>query len=398
MWITIKNLQQQTIRIEFDENQTVLKLKERIETELGKDYPHTHQKLIYAGLILDDENSVASYNVDEKKFIVVMVKKVADAPKVSAPSKTEEKSDSKQTTSTTTKQPETSATTTTTSPSASTPKEESSSAGAEASAVSAPPPKTQESSKISATTTTTTTTTTSSASGASLSTEAESILLMGDAYNTMIQNIMEMGYDRESVVRALDASFNNPDRAVEYLITGIPESVLEERAVPAAAAAAASRAPGSDQPSDASRNTSRPNTERDNDENPLAFLRRQAQFQQMRMVIQQNPELLNAVLQQIGQTNPALLQLISENQEAFVNMLNESDDANAANQGSAGESENRGVGLMDIAPEFTQQDREAIERLKALGFPEDLVLQAYIACEKNENLAANFLLSNTYDD
>lgn len=56
---------------------------------------------------------------------------------------------------------------------------------------------------------------------------------------------------------------------------------------------------------------------------PLAFLRSQPQFQQMRQVIQQNPQLLNAVLQQIGQTNPALLRLISENQESFVRMLNE---------------------------------------------------------------------------
>ncbi|XP_037556696.1 UV excision repair protein RAD23 homolog B-like [Dermacentor silvarum] len=144
-----------------------------------------------------------------------------------------------------------------------------------------------------------------------------------------------------------------------------------------------------------------------NPEDPLAFLRFQPQFQQMRQVIQQNPQLLNAVLQQLGQSNPQLLQLISRNQEAFVRMLNEpSPPPGAGSQGSGGGAPAGGLAGLGSggAPievnygQVTPQDKEAIERLKALGFPEYLVVQAYFACDKNENLAANFLLSQNYDD
>lgn len=268
---------------------------------------------------------------------------------------------------------------------------------------------------------------------------AASALVMGEDYERMVQQIMEMGYDRPQVERALRASFNNPDRAVEYLLTGIPPSQQDPSEESREESESAFRSPGSEQNSPSQQSapggrvtpgggggTTAPGGTVGaagaldaalaaetggggaNAEDPLAFLRFQPQFQQMRQVIQQNPQLLNAVLQQIGQSNPQLLQLISRNQEAFVRMLNEpSPPPGGANQGG-GAPGGGGGGLANLgsggAPievnygQVTPQDKEAIERLKALGFPEYLVVQAYFACDKNENLAANFLLSQNYDD
>ena len=44
-------------------------------------------------------------------------------------------------------------------------------------------------------------------------------LVRGPEYEAAVLNLMGMGYEREEVVRALRASFNNPDRAAEYLLT-----------------------------------------------------------------------------------------------------------------------------------------------------------------------------------
>ncbi|CAG9861203.1 unnamed protein product [Phyllotreta striolata] len=361
MKVTLKNLQQQTFIVDIEPTKTVKELKQKIESEKGKDYPSENQRLIYAGKILTDESVLSEYNIDEKKFIVVMVTK----PK--QPEKTEGGDGA------------TSASTTPASPPA---KPTTAPAAAKKETTEEPTPAAP---KKEATEETTTPTPQAAANmPAIISSVAESALLMGEEYETTVRNIIDMGYARDQVEQALRASFNNPDRAVEYLINGIP--LLEDQ-----------------ESVNETADLSGVDERQSDTDDPLAFLRTQPQFQQMRQVIQQNPQLLNAVLQQIGQTNPALLQLISQNQESFVRMLNEPAAGAPAPASGGGAISGGGAQAATGGPpqgmiQVTPQDKDAIERLKALGFPEHLVVQAYFACEKNENMAANFLLSQNFDE
>lgn len=61
---------------------------------------------------------------------------------------------------------------------------------------------------------------------------AEERVAVGEEYEKTIAGLMEMGFPRDQVVKALKAAFNNPDRAAEYLLTVIlmPNMTLSFRA------------------------------------------------------------------------------------------------------------------------------------------------------------------------
>ncbi|KAL8600759.1 hypothetical protein ACOMHN_055954 [Nucella lapillus] len=398
MIVTLKTLQQQTFKIECEPECTVKVLKEKIEAERGKDYPADGQKLIYAGKILDDEKKVDEYKIEEKNFVVVMVTKPKAAP-VKAPEGS--------------KPAETAAATPSSAPTAPAAAPPASAPAATPTPVSQPQtagtqPPTDSSVAAPASPASQPASQPQSAEGGATGTavqSAESTLVTGSAYESMVSEIMMMGFEREQVVRALRASFNNPDRAVEYCLGGIPDMPAQDESTPVQGSGnppaagtgtpASTGAPPTQAPPSGLASAQSPAPQAAGTRETLEFLRSQPQFQRMRSAIRENPGLLPALLQQIGQSNPPLLALISQNQERFVEMLNEP-ETETTGQGGGGQEQEAGgnSGFIQVTP----QEKEAIERLKALGFSEAMCIQAYFACEKNEDLAANFLLSQGFDD
>lgn len=353
MIITFKTLQQKTFKIEIEDTEKVKALKEKISQERGDEFPVEGQKLIYAGKILDDDKVISEYNIDAvKNFVVVMAVK-AKKPAEKAKETTGQSSSASASAS--------ASTTPSTTPAAST-------------TTSTDTPTTAPASETTATESSTTAST-----GPPVST-AESALLTGSALDDSITELMSLGYSRELVMRALNASFHNADRAAEYLLSGnIPDNAGGEDDAPPAEEGGDNITPGGTPTPD------------------LSFLSTLPQFQLMRNQVRQHPESLPQLLQEIGQSNPQLLTLISQNQQAFIDLLNAPEGAPlpGGDQGGQGGPPGSGSGSSGsgFQIQVTTEEKSVIDRIVAMGFQESDVIQAFFACEKNEQLTINFLLN-----
>ncbi|GES66942.1 UV excision repair protein rhp23 [Aspergillus terreus] len=372
MKLTFKDLKQEKFEIDAEPSETVGQVKERICQLKGWEVPQL--KLIYSGKILKDENTIESYKVEEKGFIVYMVSKPKTSSSSAAPSQ---------------------GPSTPSRAAASTPAAPPAPAPATSAPAQAAPPATPS----------------PAATGASQSGSAfndPSALMTGRENENAVAQMESMGFARDDINRAMRAAFFNPDRAVEYLLSGIPDNIQQEQQQQqqqqAAAAAAASPTPqapsgesglttaGGDEPVNlfeaaaqaGTQDTGRAGRSGGEALPNLDFLRHNPHFQQLRQLVQQNPQMLEPILQQLASGNPQIAALIGQNEEQFLQLLSEEDEEGALPPGTH-------------QIHVTEEERDAIERLCRLGFSRDSVIQAYFACDKNEELAANYLFENPDD-
>ena len=214
------------------------------------------------------------------------------------------------------------------------------------------------------------------------------------------------------------AAYFNPDRAVEYLLNGIPENIQQEQRQAGPGGASGNRptnTPGSPPAAPAAGNTpnSAPANAEEGDQpinlfeaaaqagrgggtggarpgrtggaaaggtpnlgalgagigaaaggaggggeggglGNLDFLRNNPQFQQLRQIVQSQPRMLEPILAQVGHGNPQLAALIGQNPDQFLQLLSEDVEGDTPLP----------PGAQEIS--VTEEEREAIERVSGL--------------------------------
>ncbi|KAF4394317.1 hypothetical protein G4B88_018467 [Cannabis sativa] len=389
MKVFVKTLKGTNFPIEVNPQDSIVDVKKNIEAVQGADvYPASQQMLIHQGKVLKDTTTLEENAVAENSFIVIMLTKTKAAPSGASSASGGAVSQA---------QPVSAPTPISTTPS--TTSQIPASAAVQPQSAPEPAPAA------------TTVAPTAASSETDVYGQAASNLVAGSGLESTVQQILDMGggsWDRDTVVRALRAAFNNPERAVEYLYSGIPEQADVPPVTQVPAQAAGANSPAIIPPVQASQPAAAPtvgpnanpldlfpqglpNVGANTGAGNLDFLRNSQQFQALRAMVQANPQILQPMLQELGKQNPHLVRLIQEHQADFLRLINE------PVEGGEGNVLGQMASAMPQAVTVTPEERAAIERLEAMGFDRAIVLEVYFACNKNEELAANYLLDHMHE-
>ena len=213
-------------------------------------------------------------------------------------------------------------------------------------------------------------------------------------YATQIASLVDMGFEKSQAEAAIKAARGQIDIAVDFLYNGIPEGINDDQYME-----------GEDDGQGEGEAEGEGEGEGEEEIYPLKQTASVA-----KILCQNDPSKLTNLLQNIQQSDPDLFSLINEREEEFKNLLEQpitEADLRAFRQfqqdlgmggGGDGQHQHHG-GQGRIRLNLTPQDREAISRLKDLGnFEETDVVQAYFACDKNEEMTANYLFEQKMRD
>ncbi|KAL3943990.1 MAG: hypothetical protein SGBAC_001943 [Bacillariaceae sp.] len=415
MKLTVKTLKGGKFQVDCEPSKTVAETKAIIEAA-QVELSAANMKLIHSGKVLKDDQTIESCGIKQNDFLVVMVtkpKKSAAAP-APAPSST-------------------------------------------AAAPAPPAPKTPAAAESkSAAATPKPAETPAPAPTATEAPAAPTRVADVEFSAEIVSNLTTMGFPEAEVRHCLRAANGNPDIAVEFLTNGIPPGMQPSEQAAASPRAGSSSGGG-----------------------PLVALRNHPQFNDLRRLVQSNPQMLQTVLTQIGQQQPQLLAEINANQEAFLAMMNEpitesstsssapapAPSSSSSPSGAAGgfpadllngmanpaqmaqmlqdmspNDLNEMAAMMGLSPEqlrataqmlgqippeqlqqymmqaaqgggiggggggggqqvlrLSEEEMAAVDRLTEMGFDRTEAAQAFLACDKNEALAANLLMDSMGD-
>jgi len=175
-----------------------------------------------------------------------------------------------------------------------------------------------------------------------------------------VRQLCEMGFPREQVEKCLRAAFNNADRAVEYLTSGIPESQARSRSPPPTSHGHHQDTQGHSGHSGHGEGEVGHTCGDDCSGHGHGDVHGDA----------------HGHGHATGEANDPIQAMLAaaQNTEGHGDGNDQNDPMDEGN-----------------AVTLTAAEQEAVTRLTALGFSEEQALEAYLVCDRKEEIAANYL-------